>query len=89
MRKTQSGRQFIRSLEAEALKKRPFLIRVADELNAVCGSAPFLLLNAAVFIGWIVVNNGLVPGIEPFDPYPYGFLTMAFSLEAIFCRSLS
>jgi uncharacterized membrane protein len=84
MRKTQSGRQFIRSLEAEALKKRPFLIRVADDLNAICGSAPFLVLNAIVFTGWIVVNSGLIPGIEPFDPYPFGFLTMAVSLEAIF-----
>jgi uncharacterized membrane protein len=31
---------------------------------------------------WIVWNT--LPGIQPFDPFPYGMLTMAVSLEAIF-----
>jgi uncharacterized membrane protein len=35
------------------------------------------------FVVWIVINVGLVPGIEPFDPFPFGFLTMVVSLEAI------
>ena len=29
------------------------------------------------------MNTGLIQGIEPFDPYPFGFLTMMVSLEAI------
>jgi len=40
---------------------------------------PFLAIHAiffAVWIGW----NILLP---PFDPYPFGLLTMAVSLEAI------
>ena len=32
---------------------------------------------------WIVWNSGLTP-LRPFDPYPFGFLTMVVSLEAIF-----
>jgi uncharacterized membrane protein len=31
-----------------------------------------------------VVNAGLVPGVRSFDPYPFTFLTLVVSLEAIF-----
>lgn len=83
MKKTGSSRQFFRSLEADALNRRPFLIRVSDELTAWCGSTTFLILNLAFFIAWIMVNTYQFPGITQFDPYPFGFLTMAVSLEAI------
>jgi uncharacterized membrane protein len=33
---------------------------------------------------WIVWNTGLIPALPVFDPFPFGFLTMAVSLEAIF-----
>ena len=56
---------------------------VAHRISSIGGSVPFALANAAFFIAWIVVNSGWV-GIEPFDPYPFGGLTMAVSLEAIF-----
>jgi uncharacterized membrane protein len=36
------------------------------------------------FGGWIAANTGVVPGIAPFDPYPFPLLTMVVSLEAIF-----
>ena len=37
-----------------------------------------------IWIGsWVVVNLGWL-GIRPFDPYPFGLLTMIGSLEAIF-----
>jgi uncharacterized membrane protein len=37
-----------------------------------------------LFTGWILANVGLVPGVAPFDPYPFSFLTLVVSLEAIF-----
>jgi uncharacterized membrane protein len=37
-----------------------------------------------LFTGWIAANVGLVPGLQPFDPFPFPFLTMTVSLEAIF-----
>lgn len=42
-----------------------------------------MILNAVFFAAWIIVNTGGIPGIEPFDPFPFGLLTMAVSLEAI------
>src|SRR5215208_1329710 len=59
------------------------LQRVADWIAWFSGSMPFLMVNGAWFIIWIIINT--VPlGVPPFDPYPFGLLTMIVSLEAIF-----
>jgi CRP/FNR family transcriptional regulator, cyclic AMP receptor protein len=57
--------------------------RVADIIADFSGSLAFLLLNLAVFVFWILVNT-VGPAIWHYDPYPFQFLTMAVSLEAIF-----
>jgi CRP/FNR family transcriptional regulator, cyclic AMP receptor protein len=60
------------------------LQRVANYIADFSGSMPFLFINAAIFFVWIVVNLEFIPGLPAFDPYPFGFLTMSVSLEAIF-----
>ncbi len=77
-------RQFFKSFEAKSLKSRSFLTQVADDLTEAFSSTTFLFLNALLFTAWIVVNANIVPGVPAFDPFPYGLLTMAVSLEAIF-----
>jgi CRP/FNR family cyclic AMP-dependent transcriptional regulator len=57
--------------------------RVADVIAAFSGSLPFLLINFVAFVFWIVVNT-IGPKSFQIDPYPFQFLTMAVSLEAIF-----
>ncbi len=57
--------------------------RVADGIAAFSGSLPFLLINFVAFVFWIVVNT-VGPKVLQIDPYPFQFLTMAVSLEAIF-----
>jgi CRP/FNR family cyclic AMP-dependent transcriptional regulator len=57
--------------------------RVADIIADFSGSLAFLLLNLVVFVGWILANT-VGPAIWHYDPYPFQFLTMAVSLEAIF-----
>jgi len=84
MRKQQISRHFFKSFEAKSLSKRSLLTRLADALTALCGSSAFLITNALLFLIWILVNTGQVPFIQTFDPYPFGLLTMAVSLEAIF-----
>ena len=42
------------------------------------------MLHALWFTIWVLLNAGLVPAIKPFDPFPYSFLTLVVSLEAIF-----
>lgn len=81
---TDTRRKFFRSLEADSLRKRSKLTKFADKLTNLSGSPVFLVANAAFFAIWIVLNVGIIPGISPFDPFPFGLLTMAVSLEAIF-----
>lgn len=57
--------------------------RVADLIATFSGSLPFLILNFLVFVIWIVANIAGPQGVHV-DPYPFQFLTMAVSLEAIF-----
>lgn len=57
--------------------------RIADAITAFTGSMAFLYFHVAWFGLWLIINLGLV-GILPFDPYPFGLLTMIVSLEAIF-----
>lgn len=58
--------------------------RLANWIADFSGSMPFLVINALVFFVWIIINVEAIPGIAAFDPYPFGFLTMSVSLEAIF-----
>ncbi|MBX7252820.1 MAG: DUF1003 domain-containing protein [Candidatus Promineofilum sp.] len=72
-----------RSLKGRADAKRTFAEVVADKLTLAFGSMIFLVVNVVWFGIWIIINVGLIPGIKPFDPFPFGFLTMVVSLEAI------
>ena len=82
--KTKHRRLVIQSFRAKADAKRTLADKFADTLTSKFGTVFFLGLNALWFLVWIVVNTGLVPGVEPFDPFPFGLLTMIVSLEAIF-----
>ena len=56
--------------------------RIADAIADFSGSLVFLGLNVTVFTAWILANQAWSPIV--FDPFPFGFLTMSVSLEAIF-----
>jgi uncharacterized membrane protein len=56
---------------------------IADLIATFSGSILFLVLNALAFTLWILLNT-TGPLLWHFDPYPFQFLTMAVSLEAIF-----
>jgi len=72
-----------RNANVEAEERITILQRIADWISWFSGSMPFLLLNLVWFVVWIAINT-LHLGIEEFDPYPFGLLTMIVSLEAIF-----
>jgi uncharacterized membrane protein len=57
--------------------------KVADRITAFSGSMVFLYVHMIWFGLWIAANMGWL-GLKPFDPYPFGLLTMIVSLEAIF-----
>lgn len=76
-------RYIIESFEAKALKKRPLTIKLADKLTTSFGSISFLIVNLIFFAVWILINTGKLPLVPIFDPFPFTFLTMTVSLEAI------
>ena len=41
------------------------------------------MFHVVWFAAWVLVNTGAV-GVRPFDPFPFGLLTLIVSLEAIF-----
>jgi uncharacterized membrane protein len=71
-----------RNVNEEIEDKRTVIEKIADGIAAFSGSIPFLALHAAIFFVWITWNE--LPSLLHFDPFPYGLLTMAVSLEAIF-----
>src|SRR3989338_4653012 len=81
---TERRRMFFKSFEAKYLRSRSVLTQISDDLTEVCGSTPFLIFHIILFLGWITLNTNIIPGTIPFDPFPFGLLTMVVSLEAIF-----
>ena len=70
-------------LRSKAAGERSAQDRVADAITVFSGSVLFVYVHIVWFGIWILLNTGHL-GIRPFDPFPYGLLTMIVSLEAIF-----
>src|SRR4029453_8650485 len=73
-----------RNVNEATESKLSLLDRSADVIAAFSGSMAFLILNGVWFVVWIAWNVVPMPWFEPFDPFPFGLLTMIVSLEAIF-----
>lgn len=72
------------SFEAKIQKNRKFTERVADDITRFAGSFAFFVVNVLFFLVWILINTGRIPPLPVVDPFPFTFLTMIVSLEAIF-----
>jgi uncharacterized membrane protein len=70
-------------LRLQAARARSVQDRIADAITAFSGHMAFVYMHIAWFAVWILLNTGRI-GVRPFDPFPYGLLTMVVSLEAIF-----
>jgi len=74
----------IAQLERQAMAERTAADRLSDAIAKAAGSSGFVLAHVILFTVWITLNVGLVPALPIFDPYPFSFLTLVVSLEAIF-----
>src|SRR5918995_1644227 len=74
----------IKRWERAALHDRSRAERLSDWITRAAAHGGVLVAHVLWFTLWIVINVGMVPGIEPFDPYPFSMLTTTVSLEAIF-----
>ena len=71
-----------RNANEEIADNRSVVMKVADWIAEFSGSLPFLFIHIVGFAIWIVLNVHLFP-FGNFDPFPFGFLTLVVSLEAI------
>ncbi|HYO77965.1 MAG TPA: DUF1003 domain-containing protein, partial [Thermoanaerobaculia bacterium] len=75
-------RRVARNINEEMEIRSTTIERIADVIAEFSGSILFLFLNAAWVATWLIWY--MLPFTNHFDPYPFGFLTMVVSLEAIF-----
>ena len=74
--------EVVQKLEEAAKQERTTSDRLATFIANFCGSMKFVWVHVMWFSAWIVVN--LIPGVRHVDPFPFTFLTLVVSLEAIF-----
>jgi len=74
----------IMQLEEEFLRRRSGVDRLSDSISRFAGSIVFVAAHVVFFAAWIALNVGAVPGVGPFDRYPFNFLNLAVVLEAVF-----
>lgn len=74
----------IRALEIRFMENRSFVVKMADYLVGVFGTARFFFISLVVTVLWVVLNLEILPNIKPFDQYPFILLTMVASVGAIF-----
>jgi CRP/FNR family cyclic AMP-dependent transcriptional regulator len=60
------------------------ITRMADAVPALTGSLPSVLFHAVFFGAWILINLKIIQSLKAFDPYPFEFMAVIASLEAIF-----
>ena len=72
----------IRELEEAAKEERTRTDRFAEAIANFCGSMTFVWVHVVWFGIWILIN--VVPRFPHIDPFPFTFLTLVVSLEAIF-----
>jgi len=79
---TQENVAKVSQLEETAREQRTPTDRMAEAIAKFCGSMSFVWVHVVWFGGWILLN--VVPGLHHVDPFPFTFLTLIVSLEAIF-----
>ena len=82
---TRENVRAMRKLDELAVAQRTVADRIADFVAKFCGSITFVWIHAVLFAAWILWNT--LPVLHHFDPYPFTFLTLCVSLEAIFLSS--
>jgi uncharacterized membrane protein len=73
----------IARLERVALSRRTAAARFSDAITHFSGTMTFVVLHVVWFTVWIAINTGFWKASPPFDPFPFPFLTLVVSLEAI------
>jgi len=70
-------------LEEQFLEDRTAVQRIGDSIGGFAGSMTFVVAHVVAIVIWFAVNSNVVPGIRPWDPYPFILLSMVVSIEGV------
>jgi uncharacterized membrane protein len=84
----QKNIETILKLEKEAIQNLSAVEHIAEKVTAFAGSSGFIITHILWFGTWIFINGHVIKSFTPFDPFPFSFLTLMVSLEAIFLTLL-
>ena len=79
---TRSNVRKVAEIEKAQKANRTTGEKISELIAGFCGSMTFVYVHVAWFAGWILTNSVFMN--KGFDPFPYTFLTLVVSLEAIF-----
>jgi uncharacterized membrane protein len=74
----------IAKLEHDALGRRTATERASDVITKLVGNVGFLAAHLILIFGWALLNLRVIPGVRPFDPFPFGVLALVVSSESVF-----
>jgi hypothetical protein len=70
-------------IENEAAQPRSRSDAIIDLLAGFIGTISFVMLQISACAFWTFVNAGKIPGIAPFDPFPYPLLSAITSRSGV------
>ncbi len=75
-------------LEEYASRSKTTPDAVIDWIGRFVGTLTFVAIHLALFATWTTLNSGAFHLITPFDPYPFNFLSMVSSCEAVILTAI-
>lgn len=79
----QQNIEMVARLEQASLNERNLRERIGDAVADFAGTMTFVLMQLVIFAAYAFLNSGKVPGVKPWDPYPYILLALLVSLEGV------
>lgn len=73
----------IAQVERQLLDQRSRTDRLGEGVARFFGSLSFIAAHVLFIAGWVLLNTNMIPGVSPFDPYPFAFLSLVVGIEFI------
>lgn len=81
-------REEIVTVREEMTRERGPVGAVIDRIGMLIARPHFFAGLLLLHLAWIVANSGWIPGVDPWDPYPFMLLATIASAEAPFIALL-
>ena len=85
-RQNSAATRYRHPVNQKLIDEAPLGARVADRVTGFMGSWRFIIVQTIIVVIWLVANIYLLS--QPFDPYPFILLNLAFSTQAAYAAPL-